>query len=142
MESMVVIERLNELLLGKHYLCFTVGATFDLNFDGFHLACQELLAQDEALVNQSFVDRYQPGQDSANKELVAKSAMLATCLFRTVTRVKAKADSSLVIGFENGVAFTIPTNTPTVDWHWAITEDDRDPYLGSIVACFSAGEIT
>ena len=141
MESMEAIERLKELLLGKHYVCFTVGVSFDLNFDGFHLACQELLAQDEALVNQSFADHYQPLQDSANRELVAKSAMLAACLFRTVTSVEAKADSSLVVGFENGIAFTLPTNTPAVDWHWAVTEDVRDPYLDSIVACFSPGEI-
>lgn len=138
---MQAAELLRALLIGKNYASFSVATSFGLGFDGFELASQDVLCPDEELINNAFVSSYTPATKTGVPELIGKSAILAACLGETISDVQVSPDASLILWFANGVQLTLPTNTPTVDWHWAVTEDGRDPYTGCIIACFAPGEI-
>jgi hypothetical protein len=141
LKPMQSCEALKALLTGKAYVRFSVGAVFDLDFDGFVLSSQALFAVDEVYINDVFVQHYSAAEGTADPEDIARSAILAACRQRNIVAVETNEDASLVLRFENGVALRLPTDTPVVDWHWAVTEDARDPYLGCMFACFSPGEI-
>ena len=138
---MQATEQLQALLLGKFYGSFSVATAFGLDFDGFEFAAQDVQSPDEELIKSSFVNSYAPAANTATPELIGKSAILAACLGAAVSDVQVSPDASIILRFANGVQLKFPTDTPVVDWHWAITEDGRDPYLGCIVACFAPGEI-
>lgn len=139
--TMQAAEHLRALLIGKDYASFTVATSFGLGFDEFELASQEVLCPDEDLINRAFVSSYAPAAKTGVPELIGKSAILAACLGVIISDVQVPPDSSVILWFANGVRLTLPTNTPIVDWQWAITEDGRDPYTGCIIACFAPGEI-
>jgi hypothetical protein len=138
---MQAAEQLRALLIGKDYASFSVATSFGLGFDGFELASQDVLCPDEDVINSAFVNSYAPAAKTGVPELIGKSAILAACLGATISDVQVSPDASVILWFANGVQLTLPTNTPIVDWHWAITEDGRDPYTGCIIACFASGEI-
>ena len=138
---MQATEQLRALLIGKDYASFSVANAFGFGFDGFELAAQDVLCPDEDVINSSFVNSYGPAAKTGVPELIGKSAILAACLGATISDVQVSPDASIILWFANGVQLKFPTNTPVVDWHWAITEDGRDPYMGCIIACFAPGEI-
>lgn len=139
--TMHAAEQLRVLLIGKFYASFSVATAFGFTFDGFELAAQDVVCADEDIINNSFVNSYAPAAQTGVPELIGKSAILAACLGATISDVQVSPDASVILSFANGVQLTFPTNTPIVDWHWAITEDGRDPYTGCIIACFAPGEI-
>ena len=132
---------LQSALVGQFYGRFGVHTGFELEFEHFVLAAQEIESPEEELLNAGFVQSYPPASFTANPQLIAQSAILAACLGVSISTVQVAADASLTLGFENGVRITLPTSTPVVDWHWAITEGRADPYSGCIIACFAPGEI-
>lgn len=134
-------EKLRSILIGKAYWSFTVGSAFDLDFDGFILSSHELLCPDEGILGEAFAEGHPMVKGAWEPKHITKSAILAACLKKVVTDVKLLDDASLVLKFENGMELMLPTDTPVVDWHWAVTEDGRDPYLGCMFACFGPGEI-
>ncbi|GLQ96531.1 hypothetical protein [Dyella mobilis] len=136
-----IIEQLRACLLGKYYIGFCVATSFGLNFDGFELSAQEVQSGDAELVSSPFVRSYAQAVRTFDPQLVGQCALLAACVGAIVSDVKVAEDASITLFFENGIALNFPTNTGVVDWHWAITEDGRDPYLGCIMGCFSPGEI-
>ena len=138
---MQAADQLRDLLIGKDYASFSVATSFGFGFDGFELASQDVLCPDEDVIKSAFVNSYAPAAKTGVPELIGKSAILAACLGSTISDVQVFPDASIILWFANGVQLTLPTNTPTVDWHWAITEDGSDPYTGCIVACFAPGEI-
>ena len=134
-------EDLKGALVGQVYARFGVHTGFELEFDSFVLAAREIESPDEVLLNVGFVQSYPPAKFTANPQVIAKSAVLAACLGVAVATVEVAEDASLTLIFENGVNVTLPTSTPVVDWHWAITEGRADPYSGCLIACFAPGEI-
>jgi hypothetical protein len=139
--AMQAADQLQALLIGKFYSSFSVATAFGFSFYEFELAAQDVLCADEDVINNSFVNTYGPAAQTAVPELIGKSAILAACLGATISDVQVLPDASLILWFANGVQLKLPTTTPIVDWHWAITEDGRDPYMGCIIACFRSGEI-
>lgn len=135
------VEHLQALLIGKNYASFSVATAFGFGFDSFELAAQDVLCPDEDIINSAFVNSYAPAAITSDPELIGKSAILAVCLGATISDVKVSPDASLILWFANGVQLKLPTDTPIVDWHWAITEGGRDPYKGCVIACFAPGEI-
>ena len=134
-------EDLRSALIGAFYSRFSVHTGFELAFEGFTLAAQEIESPDEEQLNRELLGSYPPVRHTANPEVIAKSTVLAACLAVPVSLVEVAADASLTLGFENGVCISLPTSTPIVDWHWAITEGSQDPYTGYIIACFAPGEV-
>jgi hypothetical protein len=134
-------EYLQRALIGQFYSRVSVHNAFELQFEDFTLAGQEVESPDEELFNTEFVHSYVSAGRTANPQVIAKSAILAACLGACISRVELAANASLTLTFENGVSVTFTTATPIVDWHWAITEGGQDPYSGCIVACFSPGEV-
>ncbi|MBB5358042.1 hypothetical protein HDE76_001248 [Rhodanobacter sp. ANJX3] len=138
---MQAIEQLQALLLGNFYGSFSVASAFGLDFDGFELSTQDVRSPDEKLIESSFVNSYGPAANTANPELIGKSAILAACLGAAISDVQLSPDASITLRFANGVKLQFPTDTTVVDWHWAITEDGQDPYSGCIIGCFAPGKI-
>ncbi|MCP1583778.1 hypothetical protein [Pseudoxanthomonas mexicana] len=138
---MTQAESIKGALIGGFYSRFTVGDGFDFHFDGFVLSSHEIASEDESFINSAFVDSYAPAKQTAISEIIAKSAVAAACLGSTISAVEVLPDSSLLLIFDNMVAIRLPTDTPTVDWHWAFTESGGDPYLGCFVGCFAPGDI-
>ena len=132
---------LQRALIGQFYSRFSVHTGFELEFEDFTLAGQEVESPDEEILNAGFVHSYAPASCTANPQVIAKSAILAACLGVSISKVELAVDASLTLSFENGVCITLVTSTPVIDWHWAITEGRGDPYSGCIVACFARGEI-
>jgi hypothetical protein len=139
--NMQAADQLRDILIGKDYASFSVATSFGFGFDGFELASQDVLCPDEDVIKSAFVNSYAPAAKTGAPELIGKSAILAACLGATISDVQVFPDASIILWFANGVQLTLPTNTPIVDWHWAITEDGRDPYTACIIACFAPGEI-
>ena len=140
-QTMSQLESIKSAMVGNYYSRFTVGDGFDLYFPDFVLSSREVTSTDEQTINSSFVESYRPAQYTANRDRIAKSTVVAACLDIPVTSVDLLTDSSLLLMFSNGVAVCLPTDTPTVDWHWAITESGGDPYIGCHIACFAPGDI-
>ncbi len=139
---MTHLEFIERSLLGKFYWRFAVASSFDLSFEDFVLSTQEMVSPDEAFVcDNSRLETYARSRETANPELVVKSAVISTCLGVPIAAVDVLSDSSLQLTFDNGVAMRLPTDTPIVDWHWAITDSGGDPYVSCHVACFAPGEI-
>jgi hypothetical protein len=138
---MQITEQLRVLFLGRHYVSFSVAVAFGLSFDDFELAAQDVQSPDEELISNPFISSTAKVVRTVNPELVGQGALLAACIGAAILDVRVAEDASITLLFENGVALKFPTDTPVVDWHWAITEDGKDPYLGCIMACFSPGEI-
>ena len=139
---MTHLEFIERSLLGKFYWRFAVAGSFDFSFDDFVLSTQDMVSPDEALVCEgSRLETYARSRGSANPELVVKSAVISACLGVPIATVALLSDSSLQLTFDNGVAMRLPTDTPIVDWHWAITDNGGDPYVSCRVACFAPGEI-
>ncbi len=141
LDTLQAAEDLKRALAGQSYSRFGVHTGFELEFEKFVLAAQEIESPDEDLFNIGLVQSYPPASFTANPQLIAKSAVLGACLGVPVSTVEVAVDASLALTFENGVRITLPTSTPIVDWHWAITVGREDPYSGCIVACFAPGEI-
>lgn len=139
--TMTRAERIQKSLVGKSYWRFAVDVGFDLYFDDFVLSSQEVISRDETDIQSAFVDRYPPASFTANPDYIAKSAILAACLGLDILAVEVLDDSSLSLKFKNNVVIRLPTDTPVVDWHWAITESGGDPYTGCLAACFAPGDI-
>jgi hypothetical protein len=135
------LEGIRSAMVGKFYSRFAVDVGFDFYFPDFVLSSREVTSADEQIIDLSFVDSYQPAQHTASPDWIAKSTVIAACLDIPVTSVDLRPDSSLLLTFNNGVAVCLPTDTPTVDWHWAITESGSDPYISCLVACFAPGDI-
>ena len=133
-------ESIQSALVGAFYSRFAVSDGFDFYFDSFVLSSREILSCDEAVINSRFLEGYAPARFTANPEYIAKSAVVAACLGAEVSAVEVLPDSSLLLKFNNNVEIRLPTDTPIVDWHWAITEAGGDPYLGSLAACFAPGD--
>ena len=140
-QTLSQIESIRRALVGSFYSRFAVGDGFDLYFDGFVLSAREIISPDETSINSTFVGAYPPAQSTANSGCIAKSAVIAACLSAPVSAVELLADSSLLLTFSNNVAVRLLTDTPIVDWHWAITETGGDPYTGCFVACSAPGDI-
>ena len=140
-EAVEQIEGIRAALVGEFYWRFSVDNGFAFHFENFVLSAYEAFSPDEAGINSAFVASYPPASCTANPEVIAKSAVVAACLGAEISAVDVLADSSLVLRFNNNVVIQLPTNTPVVDWHWAITEQGGDPYLGCLVACFAPGDI-
>ena len=138
---MMQIESIRSALVGNFYSRFAVSVGFDLYFDEFVLSSCEIISPDEEIINSSVIDTYPPTLHTANPERIAKSAVIAACLDIPVATVDLLADSSLLLKFSNNVVIRLPTDTPIVDWHWAITESGGDPYIGCHIACFAPGDI-
>ena len=138
---MTQVESIRNALVGNFYSRFAVSNGFDFYFESFVLSSWEIVSTDEEIISSSIVDSYSPMQRTTKPELIAKSALIAACLDIPVTAVDLLADSSLLLKFSNNVAIRLPTNTATVDWHWAITESGGDPYIGCHIACFAPGDI-
>ncbi len=137
---MSVIEILEGKLLGNFYSRISVGDTFDLFFDRFWLISQDVVSTDESTLNKLLTD-YPPTTKAIDKEYIAKSTILTTTLRKKITEVSLNQDSSLALGFENGVKLLFPTDTEIVDWQWAINDKGNDPYTGCLVGCFNPGEV-
>ena len=135
------IEGIQAALTGAFYSRFSVDTGFDFHFENFVLSAYEMWSPDEAGINSAFVASYPPSSYTATPEIIAKSAVAAACLGAEISAVEVLADSSLVLRFNNNVVIQFPTNTPAVDWHWAITEQGGDPYLGCLVGCFAPGDV-
>ena len=134
-------ESIQGALVGAFYSRVAVSDGFDFYFDNFVLSSREIISGDEAMINSKFVEGYAPARSTANPECIAKSAVVAACLGAEVSAVEVLPDSSLLLKFNNKVEIRLPTDTPIVDWHWAITEAGGDPYLGCLVGCFAPGDI-
>jgi|APMI01.1.fsa_nt_gi hypothetical protein len=140
-QAVTQIEGIQAALVGAFYSRFSVDTGFDFHFENFVLSANDVLSPDEAGINSAFVANYPPASHTATPEVIAKSAVVAACLGAEISAVEVLADSSLVLRFNNDVEIKLPTNTPVVDWHWAITEQGGDPYMSCLVACFSPGDI-
>jgi hypothetical protein len=138
---MDAIEILKEKLVGNFYSRFSAGDTFDLLFDGFWLISQNVIASEESKLNSVLFNEYQPANEAIDKEDIAKTVVMSSTLGKEITRVSLSSDSTLDLVFENGVRLSFPTNTETVDWHWAINEKGNSPYESCIVGCFSPDEV-
>jgi len=139
---MAHLESLEHSLLGKAYWRFAVDESFDFSFDGFVLSAREMVSPHEGvLFESSRLEAYARSRGSANPEFAVKSAVISTCLGVPIAAVGVLDDSSLQLTFDNGVVMRLPTDTPIVDWHWAITDNGGDPYVSCHVACFAPGEI-
>lgn len=57
-----------------------------------------------------------------------------------VKDVSIIANNQLVFEFENGHSMLVRTDTVVVDWHWSFSEEDTDPYVEAIIACFHPSE--
>ena len=134
-------ESIRDALVGEFYSRFSVDTGFDFHFESFVLSAQDALSQDETIVTSAFIANYQPAIRTANPEIIAKSAVIAACLGAEISSIEILADSSLVLRFNNNVTIQLPTSTPIVDWHWAITQHGGDPYVESLVACYAPGDI-
>lgn len=138
---MTQAESIRDALVGRSYSRFAADDGFDLYFEDFVLSSQEIVSPDERIINSSVVDSYPPAQYTANPERIAKSAVVAACLDTPIATAEILPDSSLLLTFSNKVVIRLPTDTPIVDWHWAITETGGDPYTGCHIACFAPGDI-
>ncbi len=138
---MEAIDILREKLLGNFYSRFSRGDTWDLYFDGFWLIAHEVISTEEKELNKYLMENYKPAKEAIDKEDVAKSIVVSSCLRKGIVDISLDSDMALTIRFENGTQLTFPTNTDIVDWQWAINENGNDPYLGCIIGCFFAGEI-
>ncbi|UTA52904.1 hypothetical protein L3D22_10945 [Lysobacter soli] len=132
-------ESIESALVGCFYHRFAVGTGFDFHFDDFVLSSQELCSPDEFTI--ATVVAANPPAGTANADLIAKSAVIAACLGVPIVSAELLSDSSLSLTFDNGVVARLPTDTPVVDWHWAITETGTDPYLGCRIACYAPGDV-
>ena len=135
------LESIQSSLVGTFYSRFTVDGGFDFHFERFVLSSREIVSPDEASINSALVDSYPPASRTSMPEVIAKSAVVAACLGAEISAVEILADSSLVLLFNNNVVIRLPTDTPVVDWHWAITEDGEDPYAACLAACYAPGDI-
>ena len=138
---MDAIEILKEKLVGNFYSRFSAGDTFDLYFDKFWLIAQNVIASDEKQLNDLLFAKYPPANEAIDKEDIVKTMIIRSTLRKNITGVSLSSDSTLELVFENGVTLQFPTNTEIVDWHWAINEEGKDPYLGCVVGCFNPGEV-
>lgn len=131
---------LEEKLLGNFYSRISLGDTFDLYFDRFWLISQNVASSDEGILNK-IVSEYPPSHEAIDKKDIAKCTILAASLRKKVTKLSLNPDSSLELGFENGVSLLFTTDTEIVDWQWAINEDAQDPYHSLIVGVLESGEV-
>ena len=138
---MDAIEILKAKLVGNFYSRFGAGDTFDLYFDGFWLISHNVIASEENKLRSVLLNGYQTANEAIDKEDVAKTVVISSTLRKKITGVYLSDDSTLELGFENGVRLSFPTNTEIVDWHWAISEEGHSPYESCIVGCFSPGEV-
>jgi len=139
--TMTQADNIRDALVGQFYSRFAASGGFDLYFDDFVLSSWEIVSPDEEIFNSLVVGTYPPAHHTANPERIAKSAVVAACLDIPVVAVELLADSSLLLTFSNNVTVRVPTDTPVVDWHWAITESGGDPYTGCLIACYAPGDI-
>ena len=137
---MSIIDVLEEKLLGNFYSRISLGDTFDLYFDRFWLISQNVVSSDESILNK-LVSDYPPSHEAIDKEDIAKCTILAATLRKKVIEVSLNPDSSLDLGFENGVRLLFTTDTEIVDWQWAINENAQDPYHSLIVGVLNSGEV-
>jgi hypothetical protein len=135
------LEILRQKLKGNFYSRFSAGDTWAFGFDGFWLIAQEIQSKDERQLNSHLLDSYVPAREAIDKECVAKSIVVSSCLRKNVVDVEVDWRSMLTIEFENGIRLVFPTNTDTVDWQWAINNNGGDPYLDCIIGCFHQDEI-
>jgi hypothetical protein len=138
---MEALDILREKLAGNFYSRFSMGDTWDLYFDGFWLIAQEIIATEEKELNEYLLESYQPAREAVDKEDVAKSIVVSTCLRKTIVDVFLDSDMALTLRFENGTQLVFPTHTDIVDWQWALNEHGGNPYIDCIIGCFHAGEI-
>ena len=134
-------EILQEKLKGNFYSRFSVGDSWGLYFDGFWLLAHDVTSSYEKNLNEYLIKNYKPTIEAIDKEDIAKSIIVSSCLRKNILSVSLGSDSSLTLGFENDIKITLPTNTDIVDWQWAINKNGGDPYQSFIVGCFNAGEV-
>ncbi len=135
------IDGIRSALVGEFYSRFAVSDGFEFWFSDFVLSSRELISPDEKIISSCIVGSYAQVEHTANPDRIAKSAVMAACLDIPIVAVDLLADSSLLLTFTNQVTIRLPTDTPIVDWHWAITEAGGDPYVGCHIACFAPGDI-
>jgi len=135
------IESIESALAGRFYSRFAVSDGFDFYFDDFVLSSREIVTSGEPAISAALANAFPAVSSTANPESIAKSAVAAACLGAPVVTARILPDSALLIIFSNNVTICLPTDTPIVDWHWAITEGGGDPYLGCLAACFSPGDV-
>ena len=138
---MEALELLQKKLKGNFYSRFSVGDTWGFYFDGFWLITYDVISKNENGINSFLINGYTPYKEAVDKEDIAKSTIVASCLRKNIINLSLASDSSLMIEFENGVQLVFPTNTKFVDWQWAINNNGEDPYQSCIIGCFNAGEI-
>jgi hypothetical protein len=131
------IEDIRQALVGQFFWRFAVSDGFDLYFDNFVLSSRAISSLSE---DPSF-HAHSVSRLTANPDLVAKSAVVAACLGVPISGCHVTPESALHVTFSNGVVVRLPTDTPIVDWHWAISERGGDPYSGCYIACFAPGDI-
>lgn len=118
-----------------------IGDTWRLSFDDFVLRAQEIRTGEAPVIARALA-----GTDCWNSVVVDRDdvpiAVAVLALRRKpVASVDVYDDATLRLHFAPGEALVIPTDTETVDWQWAISATDNDPYHSFRVACFRRGEI-
>ena len=116
---MDAIEILKEKLVGNSYSRFSVGDTFDYDFDEFWLIAQNVVSSDDEHLNRAMLSKYKPAIEAIDKADISTSLVSCCTLRKEIIGLSLAKDATLVLTFENDVNLHFTTDTETVDWHWA-----------------------
>lgn len=135
------LDKLNELLLGEEFHIIEFGDCWSLSLsNGLWLVAQNFRSTEEVALNTLL--HVHPGiSDAVDNEDIAKAIVLLKNRRKTITNVRLSDTSELILSFEGGGSFTVPTDTGIVDWQWGINKSGADPYSEAFIACFNAAEI-
>ena len=137
---------ISSLIVGDFIRSFTCGeCSWEFQFNEFEylFIAAAVSSPDEALLNELYEKKYSLVNKSIDKELVAQSTIIASCLRQKITDVKLSEDSILTMYFENKIQISFPSTVEIIDWQWAFTIDGKIPYTTKDykIACFGEKQI-
>ena len=112
----------------RGYSCGESSWEFQFNECEYLFITAEISSHDELLLNKLYEKNYKLINECVDKELIAQSTIVASCLRQEITSVKLSDDSVLTFHFANGIELSFSSTTEIIDWQWAFTIDGKIPY--------------
>ena len=135
-------ERLESALLGEsiHRVCFGEWWALQLS-NGLWVVAQNLVAPEEADIRAVLATTVATARDAVDPETIPKGVAVLRRMRRRIVALDVREDASLHIELEGMRELRITTDSPIVDWQWALNRSGADPYRDFELACFASGEI-
>ena len=145
MDPARALDVLSTLLVGQSLGSICVGDWWSLHLlsdPHLVLLAQEVTCPDGPQIAGSLSRIARSPMDGVDSSDIPAAVAILRNRRRAITGVTVAQDGTLTLSFDQGWALRLTTSTVEVDWQWALSREDSDPYRGSLVACFRPGEVS